>query len=158
MIFTFDSILLQVVTTCKLLRWEWQGPIIYAGFQRAFEQLVLSTRQYGVTSWLADMAHMPPIGTDEQAWLSEVWLMHVASLRLRRIALIMPLHLHNQLVLESVLADGRRYMLADVQFFSDTIAALDWLTSSEKLAIQLEQVWQQQRPLQPMRLLGGPFM
>lgn len=88
---------------------------------------------------------MPSVGTDEQAWLSEAWLTRFAELGVDRIAIIQPINLHNQLVLESILTDGRRYLRAEVQFFSDVPAALDWLASSPVQAQQLEQQWEVSR-------------
>ncbi|UYZ61932.1 hypothetical protein [Hymenobacter weizhouensis] len=106
----------------------------------------MSTQQDRVTGWLADIAHLPLVSIDEQAWLSDVWLPQFAGLAVRTVALILPLGLHNQLVLESVLADSRRYPCAEIQFFSDIPAALDWLTGSALLAEQLERQWEQAHP------------
>ncbi|GAB3300274.1 hypothetical protein [Hymenobacter tenuis] len=86
---------------------------------------------------------MPPVGIDEQAWLSEVWLAQFASLRVRHLALIQPAGLHNQLVVENLLADGCRQVRADVQFFSDSAGALDWLLPSALVISGVEQEWQQ---------------
>lgn len=143
MFFAFDSLLVQVEPSLQLIRWEWQGAISLAGFQQAFSELMRCAATYGVTRWLADVSHMAPVGPDEQQWLSETWLEQFVALNASHIAVMLPVTVHNQLVLEALIADGRRQSSADVQFFSDIPAALDWLTSAAPLAHQLEQQWQQ---------------
>ncbi|UPL49345.1 hypothetical protein [Hymenobacter sublimis] len=106
------------------------------------------SKRHQVTSWLADVSRMAPIGTDEQAWLSEAWLAEFATVGIHSVALIMPLGLHNQLVVENVLTDGRRYARAEVQFFSDIPAALDWLAPTVAQALDLERQWEHAK-LQP---------
>lgn len=143
MVCAFESLFLQIEPSLELLRWEWQGDITQQAFERAFEQLLVCSNKYRVRKWLADVARLPLVGTDEQAWLSETWLPRFTPLQVHTVALVLPVSLHNQLVVESVLADGRRQARADVQFFSDVPSALDWLTASADSQItQLQQEWQ----------------
>ena len=146
MVRAFGALLVQQEPSLQLLRWAWAGPLHTVGLRPAFEQLLTCSRGYKVRCWLADLSGLPPVSTDEQAWLSEVWLPQFALLQVRALSLVMPVDLHNQLVVENLLHDGRRQFQADVQFFSDTAAALDWLTSSETVAEQLEATWQQALP------------
>lgn len=133
----------QWAPSLNLLRWNWQAPLSAAGFRAAFNRLLLQSRQLRVTRWLADVSHAPVVGFEEQAWLSEAWLPDFAELPVRTVALVLPTNLHNQLVVENVLSDGRRLMRAEIQFFSDVVSALDWLTNSdEQVAGQVEQEWQ----------------
>lgn len=149
MFFVFDSAVAQLEAGLSLLRWEWVGPAGGRSFQATFESLVQCSAAYRVRQWLADISLMPPVGTDEQAWLSEAWLEQFAALGVTCLAIIEPKGLHNQLVVESVLADGRRYTRLEVQFFSEAEAALDWLSSSDEQARQLDQQWQQGKTSQP---------
>lgn len=112
-------------------------------FQLAFNQLLEYSVEHKIRRWLADAAIMPPVGSSEQAWLSEEWLPQVAQrgLMLSNLALVLPTSLHNHLVVESVLNDGRRYLNTNVQFFSDTTSALDWLTQSPTTMFALEDEW-----------------
>ncbi|MDU0370995.1 hypothetical protein ACFPAF_11365 [Hymenobacter endophyticus] len=143
MVRTLNSLATQWVPNLHLLRWDWQEPLSAAGFRAAFNRLLLQSQQLRVTHWLVDVSHAPVVGFEEQAWLSELWLPDFAELPVRTIALVLPTNLHNQLVVESVLADGRRLVRAEVQFFSDVVSALDWLTESdEQAAAQMEQEWQ----------------
>ncbi|WP_426490090.1 hypothetical protein [Hymenobacter sp. 102] len=150
----FNSLLTQLEPSLQLLRWDWHGSLTTGSFQAAFEHLLHESRRYHVTRWLADVSHLPLVGTDEQAWLSENWLPRFAALQVQEVALVLPVSLHNQLVVESVLADGRRHIRADIQFFSDVPAALDWLTAADTpLVERLEREWQRHfRGGQPSRL------
>ncbi|RSK49450.1 STAS/SEC14 domain-containing protein [Hymenobacter rigui] len=139
----FNSLLTQLEPSLQILRWDWHGSMTTSSFQAAFEKLLQYSRQQHVKRWLADVSHLPLVGTDEQAWLSENWLPRFAALQIREIALVLPVNLHNQLVVESVLADGRRHIRAEIQFFSDVPAALDWLTAgNDDMVEQMEQEWQ----------------
>ena len=142
MVGVFGSVCVQVSPHGQLLRVKWQGAASYESFQQSFEMIVAASRDHRVTQWLADISAMSPLGINEQKWLSESWLVQFAALGIHRIALIEPNSLHNQLVIESVLADGRRHTHADIQFFADVHAALDWLTMSDTGVIEtLEQEW-----------------
>jgi hypothetical protein len=145
MVCSFGSVCVQVASHGQLLRWKWastdSGP--NEQFYQSFEKIVTLSRDHQATQWLADISAMPPVGIDEQQWLSESWIMQFVLLGVKKVAVIEPSSLHNQLAIESVLADGRRYVQADVQYFPDTESALDWLTWSDTQAIQeLEQEWQ----------------
>lgn len=143
MIRVLDSLCLQLHPALHLLRWEWRGPMSLPRFQVAFNQLLEYSIEYKTRRWLVDAAVMPPVGSSEQAWLSEEWLPQVAQqgLALANLALVLPTSLHNHLVVESVLNDGRRYLTTNVQFFSDTTSALDWLTPSPSVLFALEDEW-----------------
>lgn len=74
--------------------------------------------------------------------MSDLWLPCAEHLGLRHLALVLPSDVHNQLIVESVISDGQRYMKANIQFFSDTATALDWLTGSPKLMSDMELEWE----------------
>ncbi len=97
--------------------------------------------EQGANRWLVDSASLPPLGLDEQAWLSELWLPCAEHLKLRHLALVLPGDVHNQLIVENVISDGQRYVKANIQFFSDTSTALDWLTGSATLMRAMELEW-----------------
>lgn len=159
MIRVLDSLYVQVHSGLSLLRWEWRGPMSLPRFQVAFNQLLAYSLRYKVQRWLADTASMPPVGNSEQTWFSDEWLPQAEQqglgLGLKSFALVLPTNLHNQLALESMLADGRRYWSIDVQFFSDTTTALDWLTKSSAVITALEDEW---RAAHTTGWQAGPLM
>lgn len=141
MIRILDSICIQFYPRLRLLRWAWHGPMSLPRFQLALDELMVFSVQQGANRWLIDSASLPPVGLDEQEWLSGAWLPSAERLGLRHLALILPADIHNQLIVENVIGDGQRYVKANVQFFSDTPTALDWLTGSAALMQDLELEW-----------------
>ena len=139
-----NSLFLHYDTGLRLLRWQWHGPIHVAEFQAAFYYLMELSGKEKVRRWLIDTTDMPVVGIDEQAWLSETWLPLFAKLQVTDIAIILPSSLHNQLVVETILADGQRYDCGEIQFFSDVTSALDWLTNSSGRGPELELEWLQE--------------
>lgn len=143
MVSVFGSVRVQVSLQGQLVRWKWQESDSYELFYHSFEKIVAVSHDHNATQWLADISTMPPIGISEQLWLSETWLAQFALLGVKQLAVIEPRNLHNQLAIESVLADGRRHTSTDVQFFPDVASALDWLTWADECAMHtLEQEWQ----------------
>ena len=142
MIHNLDSLCLQFYPKLRLMRWEWRGPMSLGRFQVAFSKMLVFASQHTPNRWLIDLAHMPPLGLDEQEWLSEMWLPCAQKLPLRHLAVVLPGSLHNQLVIENVLQDGQQYFNANMQFFADVTTGLDWLTGSAQLMLHLEQEWQ----------------
>ncbi|WP_303309417.1 hypothetical protein [Hymenobacter sp. BT730] len=143
MIFTRKSLYLQYHEPLKLLRWQWQGALSLSRFQEAFQELLFITLHYDVQRWMADTRGLPPLGPQEQAWLSEEWLPEFGlNTAVHHLALILPDSLHNQLVLESALHEAHQYDCGLIQFFSCAPAALDWLAHSPGEAEMLEHQWQ----------------
>ncbi|GGF16836.1 hypothetical protein [Hymenobacter cavernae] len=123
------------------MRWQWQGPLSLLRFQMALERLLLFSRQNKARQWLVDISKMPPLGNDEQAWLSQRWVAQFARCGIQNLALMLPDDLHNQLAMEHVLDSGRCYTQVNVQFFGDFPAALDWLSKSSDDVQRLEHEW-----------------
>ncbi|RYU78927.1 hypothetical protein [Hymenobacter persicinus] len=126
-----------------LLRWKWRGSIDLIKFSQALDYLADFSQQHHVTRWLADTSDMPLVGIDEQVWLGEEWLPRFVRLGVSKIGLVLPLSLHNVLVIEHLMVDTQRYTPANLQFFSDSLAGLDWLTDSSPQIMALEQQWEQ---------------
>jgi hypothetical protein len=156
MLYIHDSLFLQLQPTHKLMRWQWRGGMQLPAFQVALNQLLSYTLRYGITHMLADTSTMPPVGTQEQAWLSEEWLPRARTMPLQHVALVLPACLHNQLVVEHVVNDSRCYLDTQVHFFSDGHSALDWLADSEAVVAAMEHEWHSGRARsQPEGQLAG---
>jgi len=137
-----------------MLRWEWHGPLNLPFFQEAFNQLLTYSMRHSITHMLADMRSIPPLGSDEQAWLNEVWLPRARCLELERLAFILPVSLHNQLVVEHFVQAAQPYFNAKVQFFSDGPSALDWLMRNPNHVVHLEQEWLERNLSNQTRLVA----
>ncbi|OUJ73781.1 hypothetical protein BXP70_12450 [Hymenobacter crusticola] len=107
----------------------------------ALERLLLFSRQYKIRQWLVDISQMPPLGNDEQAWVSQRWVAQFARIGVSNLALMLPDDLHNQLAMEHILDSGRCYTQLNVQFFADFPAALDWLSKTPEDVQRLEKEW-----------------
>ncbi|MCB2409340.1 hypothetical protein [Hymenobacter lucidus] len=139
-----DSLFLHHDQGLRLLRWQWHGSMSSEQFRTAFYYLLEISDKQKIRRWLVDTTTMPVVGIDEQTWLSETWLPRFAKLQVTDVAIILPANMHNQLVIETVLADGQRYECGEIQFFSDITSSLDWLTNSSGRGPELELEWQQQ--------------
>jgi hypothetical protein len=136
-----ESLLLQHDPQLQLVRWQWQGPLSLLRFQMALERLLLFSRQHKIRQWMVDISQMPPLGNDEQAWVSQRWVAQFAHIGVLNLALMLPNDLHNQLAMEHVLDSGRCYTQINVQFFADFPAALDWLSKTPDDVHRLEMEW-----------------
>ena len=77
-----------------------------------------------------------------QHWLSESWLPRYRRLHIQALAILLPSTLHNQLALENLVADALPTVRCDMQYFSEVLAALDWLSlMDENCAAQLQRQW-----------------
>lgn len=142
MIQKLDSVLIQYIPSPRLLRWQWHGPVADQLVITAFDALLKFARPRQPYYWLADVSNMAPIGIDAQRWLDETWLPHFSRLRGTKLAIVLPRNMHNQLILENILANPRYGGTCDIQYFSDTASALDWLVDgNDESLISLEQEW-----------------
>jgi len=136
-----ESLLLQHDSQLQLARWQWRGPLSLLRFQMALERLLLFSRQHRIRQWVVDISQLPPLGDDEQAWMSQHWVLQFARSGVSNLALMLPDDLHNQLALEHVLDSGRCYAQVNVQFFADFPAALDWVSKTPEDVERLDQEW-----------------
>jgi hypothetical protein len=124
----FDSLVLFHDPALRLLYHRWQGQHNMHRFRPAVEYVQGLLRRYAIESWVIDLNGLPNLGLEDQVWLSDEVLPAVAPLLdLRQLALVLSPNMYNQLAAESILHSGSRQLNFDVQFFSDSIAALDWL-------------------------------
>ena len=143
MIHALNSVLIQYSSSPRLLRWQWHGPVTDQLVMVEFDALLRFARPRQPYYWLSDVSNMAPIGSTAQQWLNETWLPHFSRLRGTKLAIILPTNVHNQLVLENVLANPRYGGSCEIQYFSDTAAALDWLVDGDDTYLNiLEEEWQ----------------
>ncbi|GGF26799.1 hypothetical protein [Hymenobacter cavernae] len=90
---------------------------------------------------LVDLNGLPDLSIEDQLWMTVNWLPIIARQKLQRVALVLPATVHNQMAVEAVLWAGRHLVCFEVQFFTDTSAALDWTTESAPQIPTLEAEW-----------------
>ena len=129
-------------TNLRLLCWQWIGSFNDAEFQHSLLQLLQLTQHLHPYRWMADVSVLPAVSPAMQQWLSNEWLPHYRKLHIQMLAILLPSDLHNQLALENLVADANPSARCDMQYFSDALAALDWLTlMDEDYTAQLQQQW-----------------
>jgi hypothetical protein len=124
----FDSLVLFHDPTLRLLYHRWQGQHNMHRFRPAIGYIQTLLREHAIESWVIDLNGLPNMGLEDQIWLSDEVLPAVAPLAdLRQLALVLSPNMYNQLAAESILHHGQRHLNFDVQFFTDSVAALEWL-------------------------------
>ncbi|RTQ53629.1 hypothetical protein EJV47_02515 [Hymenobacter gummosus] len=124
----FDSLVLFHDPALRLLYHRWQGQHNMHRFRPAIEHVQKLLREQAIESWVVDLNGLPNLGLEDQIWLSDEVLPAVAPLTsLRQLALVFSPNMYNQLAAESILDHGQRHLNFDVQFFTDSSAALEWL-------------------------------
>lgn len=124
----FDSLVLFHDPELRLLYHRWQGQHNMHHFRPAVEFIQTLLREQAIESWVIDLNGLPNLGLEDQIWLSDEVLPAVAPLAsLRQLALVLSPNMYNQLAAENILHHGQRHLSFDVQFFTDSVAALEWL-------------------------------
>lgn len=124
----FDSLVLFHDSTLRLLYHRWQGQHNMHRFRPAVEYVQTLLQQYNIESWVVDLNGLPNLGLDDQIWLSDEVLPALGPLSsLKNLALVLSPNVYNQLAAETLLHYGQRHLNFDIQFFSDSTAALEWM-------------------------------
>ncbi|SHI34299.1 hypothetical protein SAMN02745146_0593 [Hymenobacter daecheongensis DSM 21074] len=139
----FDCLRIQYSAELSLIRYQWQKAGSLTGFRAALNHVLALVQQHQVQYCLLDLHDLPDIGIEEQVWLGTQWLPRIVRHQARQVALVVPVsRQYNQMVVESLLKLGRAFIRFEVQYFSDPLAALDWLTCSEEEMTRLQLEWQ----------------
>ncbi len=145
MILNFHYIRAQYEPAVSLLRSQFcRAPASLASFQRSMNSVAQLLDQQTVTESMLDLHGLPDLSLDKQFWVAAHWLRRVSVPSLRHVAIVLPADgLYNQMVIETLHRAGRHFIRYEIQFFSDTMMALDWLLSFHDPAVQaaLEQEW-----------------
>lgn len=142
----FDSLQVQHEASLRLMRFQWLDPakhylrsaLVHGRNLRPAlvhgRDLVTALKPALV---LVDFEGLPPISLQDELWMSVNWLPQVAAQPLEQVGLVLRReHLHNQMMVESLLWAGRHLLHFQVQVFEDAPAALDWLMQSDVAAVR----------------------
>ncbi|SNR60656.1 hypothetical protein [Hymenobacter mucosus] len=129
MILTLTNLRTQYDPDLSFVRLQWHSAQPgMAGFQQSLNLVACLVEQGTVHDALIDLHGLPNIGLEDQFWLATNWLPRVSVPAVQRAALVLPpSNSYNQLVVESLIRTGRHFMHYDIQFFTTSIDALDWL-------------------------------
>lgn len=133
MILTLPAIRAQFFASPSLLRFQWNTTqTTLHGFRKGMESIAQVIEQNNVRQTLVDMNGLPSLTLDDQFWVGSTWLPRVAKGAVERVALVLPTrNMYNQLVVEGLVRTGRHFMRYDIQFFSNTDEAADWLIGDQ---------------------------
>ena len=122
---------LQYDEPLGLLRVEWTSGADMRTFRASAEQLVHTCRQLGVRHLLMNMNTFPDISVYDQVWLGANFMPGIVQLPLERVVLVIHRRrVHNQLAIESLIAQVRATIAFDIQYFPQPGPGLHWLTDN----------------------------
>ena len=133
---------LQHDAASGLIRVAWRAGQPVAAFRSALEWLMEFSREYLVTRWLIDMQHLPPLGSAEQAWITDQWFAAMTTTPVRQLALVLPSDIHNYLVATAPVHDPQLTPSFELNFFADVASAFGWLMESEPAQERLWHEWE----------------
>lgn len=126
---TIPDFSLQYDEPLSLLRVEWASGVDMRTFRLSSEQLLLLCRQLQVRRLLLNLNALPDISVYDQVWMSSNWAPSAQQSRLERVVLVNHRRrVHNQLAIESLIAQGRPAIWFDIQYFPQPVPGLHWLS------------------------------
>jgi hypothetical protein len=137
-----DFVCIQHDWNLGLLRHRWNGVERYAGlslFQSVHESLLDMAAEHRVNSWLIELT-AAPLTVEDQLWLESTWMPALSDTPVRRLAVVAD-DAYNLMVLEDLMPLREAPTQRSVQFFTDSLTALEWLTGSDQTAVRLQQEW-----------------
>jgi hypothetical protein len=137
MILTLPAIRAQFLASSSLLRFQWNTTSTnLQGFRQSMDCVAQLIEQKNIRQALVDMNDLPSMGLEDQFWVTTSWLPRIAKGAIERVALVLPMHnMYNQLMVESMVRSERHILSYDIQFFSSTAEAADWLLGDQPPAL-----------------------
>lgn len=112
------------------LRVEWAAGRDMRRLRPALEQLSQLAIRLQVTHGLLAIDTLPDISAYDQIWLGSQWLPKSERLPLKQAVIVLSSgKVYNQQAIETLLTMNRNYVKVDFQFFSQSVAAMHWLTN-----------------------------
>ena len=120
---------LQFDEELSLLRIEWASGNDMRTFRASAEQLLMLSQRLQVRRLLLNMNTLPDISVYDQVWLGAHWIPILAKSTLERVVLVNHRRrVHNQLAIESLLAQMLPSIRFDIQYFPQSGPGLHWLS------------------------------
>lgn len=121
---------IQYDASSQLLRIEWAGGPDMRRLRPALEQLRQLANEYVVTHGLLNISSLPDISAYDQIWLGAQWLPKIGKLALQQVVIVLASsQVYNQQAIETILMLNRVHIKFDMQFFTQPIPAMHWLTT-----------------------------
>ncbi|QNP53294.1 hypothetical protein [Hymenobacter qilianensis] len=133
---------MQYDQVLSVLRLEWINGPDMSGLHTSSQQLLGLIRMLQVRHLLIDMNTVPDLSLADQVWLGDHWMPELVTLTLERLVLVIDsFRVHNQLAIDALhdlVQPGIRF---DAQYFTDSEAALHWLTDGSRRLPALAAEW-----------------
>jgi len=124
------------------LRVEWAAGRDMRRLRPALEQLSQAAIRLQVTHGLLAIDTLPDISAYDQIWLGSQWLPKTGGLRLKQAVIVLSSgKVYNQQAIETLLTLNRSHVKFDFQFFSQSVAAMHWLTNESRRLPTLLAEW-----------------
>ncbi|TPG64428.1 hypothetical protein [Hymenobacter nivis] len=136
------ELLMQHSEPLGLLRTSWAAGRDMSQFRGALTRAQGLAKKLGVRRCLLELDALPDISAYDQAWLATQWIPNSLQLSLQQVVIVLsPRRIYNQQAVEGLLLVARPFIKFDVQFFSQPVAGLRWLTDYSPLVPELLTEW-----------------
>lgn len=136
------ELLMQHSEPLGLLRTNWAAGRDMSQFRGALTQAQAVAQRLGVRRCLLELDALPDISAYDQAWLATQWIPNALQLPLQQVVIVLsPRRVYNHQAVEDLLLVARPFIKFDVQFFSQPVAGLRWLTDYSPLVPDLLHEW-----------------
>ena len=136
------ELLIQYHEPLGLLRTDWAAGRDMSQFRPAFERVLALAQRLAVPRVLMDLDALPDISVYDQAWLAAHWVPKAVELPLQQVVIVLsPRRVYNHQVVEGLLFVARPFIRFDVQFFSQPVPGLRWLSDYSPLLPGLLAEW-----------------
>ncbi len=136
------ELLMQHSEPLGLLRINWAAGRDMSQFRATFERLLALVRRLGVSRVLLELDALPDISAYDQAWLATRWIPQATELSLNQVVVVLsPRRIYNHQVVEGLLFVARPFIKFDVQFFSQPVPGLRWISDYSPLLPGLLAEW-----------------
>lgn len=137
-----SELLIQYSEPLSLLRTSWAAGRDMSQFRPTLDRLQVLAQRLGMSRYLLDLEALPDISAYDQQWLATQWLPRVLELPLKQLVIVLsPRRVYNSQVVENLLLVARPFIRFDVQFFSQPVPGLRWLSDYSPLLPELLAEW-----------------
>ena len=137
-----SELLIQYSEPLGLLRTSWAAGRDMSQFRPTLDRLLALGQRLGTSRHLLDLDALPDISAYDQAWLAAQWLPKVVDSPLKQLVIVLsPRRIYNSQVVENLLVVARPFIRFDVQFFSQPVPGLRWLSDYSPLLPELLAEW-----------------
>lgn len=138
-----EGFLIQYDSSLCLLRAEWTAGRRMALLRPALTQLQQLALRLQATCVLLDIDGMADLSVYDQIWLGTYWMPTVLQLPLQHVVVVIGSgRVYNLQAIEMLLSAFRLFIKFDLQFFTQVVPGLQWLTNGSPRLPQLLADWQ----------------